>query len=119
MTKLDAYEIPKPQFVEVEMFNIEWETEGLAPGRPLPPVVTVTVDVNEGNVVTQAIEKATKLTGYAIKDLDIRPIDLGSLSDSSIDCEDTLEYEGEVFDYKGTYGLGVGIRKALEGKEGE
>ncbi len=101
MTKLDAYEMPKPQFVEVEMYNIEWDTEGETPNRPLPPVVTVTVDVNEGNVIAQAIDKATQLTGYTLKDLDIRPIDFDNVvgpPEGAANFDDTLEYEGEVYD---------------------
>jgi hypothetical protein len=98
MVKLDAYEMPKPQFVEVEMYNIEWDTEGETPNRTLPPVVTVTVDVNEGNVIAQAIDKATELTGYTLKDLDIRPIDYDNVVESPENFEDTLEFEGEVFD---------------------
>lgn len=101
MTKLDAYEMPKPQFVEVEMYNIEWDTEGETPNRTLPPVVTVTVDVNEGNVIAQAINKATELTGYTMKDLDIRPIDYDKAlgpPEGEASFDDTLEYEGEVYD---------------------
>ena len=111
MTKVDAFDIPKPKYVEVEMFNIEWDTEGGTPNRPLPPRMTVTVDVNEGNVIAQAINKATKHTGYAMSDVDFRPIDYDKVigpRDEEASFDDTLEYEGEVFDYKGTYGLGVG-----------
>ena len=100
MTKLDAYEIPKPKYVEVEMFNIEWETEGEKPKRPLPPRVTVTVDINEGNVIAQAITKATELTGFTMRDLDIKPIDFDSTAEPNEEAsfDDTLEYEGEVYD---------------------
>ena len=100
MTKLDAYEMPRPQFVEVEMYNIEWETEGEKPNRPLPPRVTVTVDINEGNVIAQAITKATELTGFAMRDLDIKPIDFDSATEPNEEAsfDDTLEYVGKVYD---------------------
>ena len=103
MTKVNAFDLPKSKFVEVEMYNIEWETEGETPNRPLPSVVTATVDVNEGNVIAQAIDKATALTGYAIRDLDFRPIDFDNVigpTDEDSSFDDTLEYEGEVFDGK-------------------
>lgn len=106
MTKIDAFGLPKPKYVEVEMFNIEWETYGEDPNRPLPERVTVTVDVNEGNVVAQAIDKASNLTGYSMKDVDFRPIDYSNAkgpTEGEANFDDTLEYEGEVFDYKGEY----------------
>ena len=100
MSKLDAFDMPKPKYVEVEMFNIEWETEGEKPNRPLPPRVTVTVDINEGNVIAQAITKATELTGFPMRDLDIKPIDFDSAAEPNEEAsfDDTLEYEGEVYD---------------------
>ena len=98
MTKLDAYEMPKSQFVEVEIYNIRWDTAGDTPNRSLPREITVTVDINEGNVITQAIEKVTELTGYTLKDLDIRPIDFDNVITPSENFEDTLEFEGEVYD---------------------
>ena len=99
--KLDAYEMPKPSYVEVEMFNIEWNTEGTSPNTPLPTKMIVYVDVNEGNVIAQAIDKATNHTGYAMSDVDFRPIDFEKTlgpkeEDASFD--DTLEYVGKIYD---------------------
>jgi len=115
MSKLDAFEIPKPQLINVEMYNIKWATEEDTPPVDLPERLTVQVNLYDGNVVAQAIDKATEIGGYPLKDVEFKPIDY----DDVFDPNDTLEYEGEVFGYKGTYGLGVGTRKALEGKEGE
>ena len=101
MTKVDAYEMPKSKFVEVEMFNIEWDTNGEKPNRPLPPRVTVTVDINEGNVIAQAITKATELTGFPMKDLDINPINFDNVlgqPNEEASFDDTLEYVGKVYD---------------------
>ena len=101
MTKVDAFDMPKPKYVEVEMFNIEWETYDETPNRPLPKRVTVTVDVNEGNVVAQAINKASNLTGYNMKDVDFRPIDYDNAigpPDEEASFDDTLEYVGKVYD---------------------
>ncbi len=106
MTKLDAFEIPKPQLINVEMYNIEWATESDTPPVELPERLTVQVNLNDGNVIAQAIDKATEVGGYPLKDVEFKPIDF----DDVFDPDDTLEYEGEVFDYKGTYGLGVGTR---------
>ena len=96
MTKVNAYDLPKSKFVEVEMYNIEWDTEGETPNRPLPPIVVATVDVNEGNVIAQAIDKATALTGYAIKDADFKPIDYDNVVGPP-ELDETLEYDGEVY----------------------
>ena len=99
--KVDAYEMPKPSYVEVEMFNIEWNTEGETPKRPLPPRLTVTVDVNEGNVIAQAIDKATEHTGYAMSDVDFKPIDYSKAigpAEEDASFDDTLEYVGKVYD---------------------
>jgi len=99
--KVDAYEMPKPSYVAVEMFNIEWNTEGETPNRPLPPRMTVTVDVNQGNVIAQAIDKATEHTGYAMSDVDFRPIDFDRVigpSEGDASFDDTLEYVGKVYD---------------------
>tara|TARA_B100001123_G_scaffold436671_1_gene567383 strand:- start:2298 stop:2615 length:318 start_codon:yes stop_codon:yes gene_type:complete len=101
MTKVDAFDIPKAKYVAVEMFNIVWNTEGETPKRPLPPRLTVTVDVNEGNVIAQAIDKATEHTGYAMSDVDFRPIDFDNVigePDEEASFDDTLEYVGEVYD---------------------
>jgi len=120
MSKVDAFEIPKPRLINVEMYNIEWATESTTPPVELPERLTVQVNLNDGNVIAQAIDRATEIGGYPLRDVEFRPIDFDDVfvpEDSELD--DTLEYEGEVFGYKGTYGLGVGTRKALEGKEGE
>ena len=77
--KVDAFEMPKPQYVEVEMYSIEWNTGSKTPNRPLPKVVVATVDLNEGNLIAQAIKKATDLTGYTMKDVNFRPIDYGKI----------------------------------------
>ena len=109
--KVDAYEMPQPRYVEVEMFNIEWDTKGATPNRPLPKRVTATVNMNDGNPIAQAITKAKGLTGFDITDMDFRPIDYSNIigpPEGEASFDDTLEYEGEVFDYRGTYGLGVG-----------
>lgn len=101
MTKVDAFDIPKPKYVAVEMFNIEWETDGEEPSQPLPPRMTVTVDVNEGNVIAQAINKATNSVGYPMKDVDFRPIDYDNAigePDEEARFDDTLEYVGKVYD---------------------
>jgi len=106
MSKLDAFEIPKPQLINVEMYNIKWATEEDTPPVDLPERLTVQVNLYDGNVIAQAIEKATAIGGYPLKDVEFKPVDY----DDVFDPNDTLEYEGEVFDYKGTYGLGVGTR---------
>ena len=106
MTKLDAFQIPKPQLINVEMYNIKWATEEDTPPVDLPERLTVQVNLYDGNVIAQAIDKATDIGGYPLKDVEFKPIDY----DDVLDPNDTLEYEGEVFDYKGTYGLGVGTR---------
>ena len=101
MTKVDAFDIPKPKYVAVEMFNIEWETDGEKPSRTLPPRMTVRVDVNEGNVIAQAINKATNSVGYPMKDVDFRPIDYDNAigePDEEASFDDTLEYVGKVYD---------------------
>jgi len=99
--KVDAYEMPKPSYVAVEMFNIEWNTEGETPDPPLPQRMTVTVDLYEGNVIAQAIDKATKHTGYAMSDVDFKPIDFDNVigpPNEEASFDDTLEYVGKVYD---------------------
>ena len=101
MTKVDAFDLPKAQYVAVEMFNIEWETDGEKPNRSLPPKMTVTVDVNQGNVIAQAIDKATKTVGYPMTDVDFRPIDFDNVvgePNEEASFDDTLEYVGKVYD---------------------
>ena len=97
MTKVDAFDLPKPRYVEVEMFNIEWDTEGETPNRPLPEMVTATVDLNQGNLIAQAIDKATELVGYTITDIEFRPIDFDNIIGPP-ELDETLEYDGEIYD---------------------
>ena len=99
--KVDAYEMPKPSYVKVEMFNIEWNTEGETPNRPLPQVMDVTVNLYEGNPIAQAIDIATKSVGYPMADVDFRPIDFDSVlgePNEEASFDDTLEYVGKVYD---------------------
>jgi hypothetical protein len=104
MTKIDAFEMPESQFVQIEMYNIEWDTEGYPPNRPLPLQLSVTVDVSEGNIVAQAIDRATELTGYTMRDVDFRPIELGTgvvynnFTEAPNSLDDTLEFSGEIYD---------------------
>jgi len=107
VTKINPYDLPKPQYVQVEMFNIEWNTEGETPPYPLPPRMTVTVDLNQGNLIAQAIDKATEHTGYAMSDVDFKPIDFDKIigppesDDTSetleIDPDQTVTYDGEIY----------------------
>ena len=100
MTKIDAYEMPRPQYVEVEMYNMVWNTDGKTQNRPLPEVITATVDLNEGNLIAQAIKKAIELTGYTIKNVDFRPIDYDNILEPPEEdtFDDILEYVGKMYD---------------------
>jgi hypothetical protein len=98
MSKVDAFEIPKPQLINVEMYNIEWATQGDTPPVELPGRLTVQVNLNDGNVIAQAIDKATEVGGYPLKDVEFKPIDFDDVfipEDPS--PEETLEYAGEVY----------------------
>lgn len=76
---MKGIKIPSPQYVEVEMYNIEWNTDGKSSTRPLPKIISVTVDLNEGNLIAQAISKAIELTGHTIKNIDFSPIDYNNI----------------------------------------